>query len=247
MLVAFDGDRDYEQALRLARALVEHYPNTRFYPYAKGFCDQLPRRMDDFKTLRLPTPREWAEMKPKLSRRQQIDFLCQRLRLLNCFQMGQPGGYVPSETQYAESCGLSEDAAWGRNKGKTVVINPLVELEGDRYGFLPTGQQPSKGLELTVADIPAPGTLPARGLVRTGRQFLAGFLRRPQPGRHPLRHRRADQRLGPLRPVRGEETRGDVRRREGRAGPQSHRLGRSKPAQIGRATGHRTRAGRGGP
>ena len=70
-----------------------------------------------------------------LSRAEQIDYLCGRLRLLNCFQLGQPGGWVPGETQYAEPCGLSDDAAWGLRHGKTEVINPYSELTG-RKGSL---------------------------------------------------------------------------------------------------------------
>jgi len=155
MLIAFDGDRDFERALSLARTFVKRYPKTRFYEYAQGFCVELPRRMEDFKTFKLPTPKEWTEMKQRMSRQQQIDFLCARLRLLNCFQRGQPGGYDPSETQYAEPCGLSENAAWGQRKGKTVVINPLVELTGQKYGFIDDETKRSKGLELTIADIPA--------------------------------------------------------------------------------------------
>jgi hypothetical protein len=154
MLVAFVGDRNYEEALKLAKVLAKHYPDTQFYGYAKEFAVQLPKRMDDFKTFKLPTPKEWEEMKKKMSRRERIDFLCERLRLLNCFQMGQPGGYFSSEEQYAEPCGLSEHAAWGLYKGKTAVINPAVELAGQEDGFGRDENAP-KGLKLTMADIPA--------------------------------------------------------------------------------------------
>ena len=155
MLVAFIGDRNYEQALTLARGLARHYPETQLHEYAVGLAEQLPRRMDDFKTLKLPTPAHWAEMKRTMSRREQIDFLCQRLRLLNCFQMGQPGGYHSSATQYAEPCGISENAAWGLNKGKTEVINPVTELAGQHDGLFQDGDNRSTGMNLTVADIPA--------------------------------------------------------------------------------------------
>jgi hypothetical protein len=140
MLAAFAGDRDYEKALKLAQSLVEHYPKTQFFEYAKRLNEQLPRRMDDFKTLKLPMPTEWAELKKKMSRKEQIDFLCRRLQLLNCFQDEQPGGYLETEKQYAEPCGLTADAAWGLGRGKTEVINPVVELTG---------------LKLTISDIPA--------------------------------------------------------------------------------------------
>jgi hypothetical protein len=154
MLVAFVGDRDYPETLKLAQTLAKNYPDTQFYEYAKGLSEQLPRRMDDFKTFRLPTPKEWAEIKKKRPRREQIDFLCQRMRLLNCFQWGQPGGYSFGSTQYAEPCGLSANAAWGLNRGKTEVINPFSELTGQRGVFMREDNK-ERGLDLKVADIPA--------------------------------------------------------------------------------------------
>ena len=150
MLVAFAGDRDYPETLKLAATLAQTYPDTRFHEYAKNLCEQLPRRMEDFKTFKLPTPKEWAEMKGKMSRHEQINFLCKRMRLLNCFQMMQPGGYSPGTTQFAEPCGLSSDAAWGLRRGKTEVINPYTELTGQQV-FV---DREERGLDLKVADIP---------------------------------------------------------------------------------------------
>src|SRR5262249_38770332 len=95
MLVAFAGDRDYAEVLKHAKLINERYPDTRCHAYARGLAEQLPRRTDDFTKFKLPTPAEWADLKKKLTRGQQIDFLCERMRLLNCFQLGQPGGYMP--------------------------------------------------------------------------------------------------------------------------------------------------------
>ncbi|OWK37773.1 hypothetical protein [Fimbriiglobus ruber] len=153
MLVAFVGDRDYGAALGHARQINEKYPDTRFHDYAKELAVQLPKRADDFAKLKLPTPVEWTALKKMLTRDQQIDFLCERMRLLNCFQMGQPGGYSSGETQYAEPRGLSDDAAWGRGGGDTVVINPLTELTGQAGWLVEKGPR-SKGLELAPRDIP---------------------------------------------------------------------------------------------
>jgi hypothetical protein len=50
--------------------------------------------------------------------------LCTRLRLMNCYQNMQPGDVDFLSLQYAEPCGLNEDAAWGGRLGKTQVINP---------------------------------------------------------------------------------------------------------------------------
>lgn len=153
MLVAFAGDRDYARALTLARQIDQLYPGTRFHEYAREMVTQLPARMDDFKTFKLPTAAEWAVLKQQLTRAEQIDYLSARLRLLNCFQMGQPGGYFPDEKQYAEPCGLATDASWGLRQGKTEVINPLTELVGPFNWFGADKPRP-KGLELTIKDVP---------------------------------------------------------------------------------------------
>ncbi len=149
MLGAFVGDRDYAKAEKLARRLADKFPQTRFHAYAVRLADELPQRKDDFDKLKLPTPKDWAALQAKLKRDEQIDYLCQRLRLLNCFQMGQPGGYDITETQYAEPCGISDNAAWGYRRGKTEVINPVVELMGSRE----RDEKAVKGLELKTADI----------------------------------------------------------------------------------------------
>lgn len=109
--------------------------------------------MNDFTKFRLPTRARWAELKMTMTRDEQIDFLCQRMRLLNCFQWGQPGGYDPAQQQYAEPCGLGEDAAWGGGRGKTEVINPLTELTG-RLDWRTGGKRKLRGLRLTIKDIP---------------------------------------------------------------------------------------------
>ena len=156
MLVAFAGDRDYARTLALALQIDKLYPGTPFHEYARGMARQLPGRMDDFKKFKLPTAAEWAGLKKKLTRQEQIDYLCERLRLLNCFQMSQPGGYLPNETQYAEPCGMKANASWGLSKGKTEVINPLTELVGPSnwYG---EGKPRPKGLALTLKDVPSLG------------------------------------------------------------------------------------------
>jgi hypothetical protein len=178
MLVAFVGERDYAEAERLARLVAERFPQTRFHHYARRLAEELPRRRDDFDELRLPTPGEWAELKRKLSRTEQIDYLCRRMRLLNCFQTSQPGGISYTQPQYAEPRGLSENASWGSGWGKTEVINPVVELLGDDKASRWWWQEPG-GLGLTVADIPR-----LAGYLRDDWLVLAvSFWRDFHPGR----------------------------------------------------------------
>jgi hypothetical protein len=156
MLVAFAGDRDFAETHRLANALVQRYPGTRFHDYAVKLSKEIPKRQDDFKKLKLPTPEEWASLKKKLNRAEQIAYLAERMRLLNCFQRGQPlGHYSIRETQFAEPCRLSRNAAWGQGRGETKVINPYRELMGDSEGFFEDEDEKKsfKGLQLTIADI----------------------------------------------------------------------------------------------
>jgi hypothetical protein len=154
MLVAFIGDRDYPKALKFAKILAEHFDGNAFHDYAVRLAEQLPKRGDDFGKLRLPTPREWAALKAKMTRADQIHYLCQRMRLLNCFQWGQPGGFGSSDEQYAEPSGLSSDAAWRLREGGTEVINPVYELAGRIDGFRIIGEKGAEGLQLAVGDLP---------------------------------------------------------------------------------------------
>jgi hypothetical protein len=155
MLSAFAGGRDYGATLKLAKLVRDRFPGTEFHKYAVGLADQLPKRRDDFEQVKLPIATEWTKVKAKLSRAEQIDYLCRRLRLLNCFQWSQPGGVSYAETQYAEARGMERDAAGGGHGGKTEVINPLVELAGEFEGEVDPGATISGGLGLTAPDIPA--------------------------------------------------------------------------------------------
>ncbi|MEO0474375.1 MAG: hypothetical protein AAF085_00200 [Planctomycetota bacterium] len=157
MLVAFIGDRDFDTATRHAKRIAEHSPDTQFYGYAVKLAAELPKRRDDFKTFVLPTPGEWAELKQKLSRDEQIDYLCARLRLLNVYQFGQPGGISYSGTQWPTPQGLSADASWGgstRRDEDGELINPYTELTSDIGWFHPDEQPKPVGMDLTVDDIP---------------------------------------------------------------------------------------------
>jgi hypothetical protein len=129
MLDAFIADRDYPRAEKLARLVDARFAGTRFHDHARRLLRELPLRRDDFDTLKLPTAEEWARVRKTLSRADQIDYLCKRLRLLNCFQQSIPGWIEPKNTQYAEA---SKSGALGF-AGLSLfpareVINPLTEL-----------------------------------------------------------------------------------------------------------------------
>ena len=132
MLREFSDERDYAATLRLARHLSKPvFDGFQYQRRAKNLAAQLERRTDDFKTFRLPAPDEWKALQAKLSRAEQIKYLAERLRLLNCHQWGQPGGVSYRDEQFASAQQSKEKPA--------AVINPFNELTA---------------MKLAVADLP---------------------------------------------------------------------------------------------
>jgi len=144
MLAAFMGDRDYKTALRLARLIGEHYPKTAYSKHAAALAEQLPRRMDDFVTFKLPLPDAWKKIRAGLDRAAAIRYLCERFRLMDSDD---------KDVHYAEPPGMTIHAAYGLGRGKTEVINPLAELLG---GDVWDGEdfREHEGMKPTLADVP---------------------------------------------------------------------------------------------
>jgi hypothetical protein len=93
--------------------------------------EQLERRLGDFKTFKLPAPKEWANLRKRMKRTEQVEYLAKRLRLLNCIQFSQPGGVDYAARQTVEP--------FAKHKGRgTKVVNPYTEL---------------KAMNLTVAEL----------------------------------------------------------------------------------------------
>jgi hypothetical protein len=158
MLVEFIGQRDYGRALEMARRLDRDFAGTRYHSMAKRLLKELPERREDFHSLTLPTRREWKQWCETHTREERIAYLCARLRLMNCYQDSQPGDVDFLDLQYAEPCGLDEDAAYGCWLGKTQVINPLVELIGNKgWHGLEDEDEPAEkipGMNLGIRDVP---------------------------------------------------------------------------------------------
>ncbi|HWB58470.1 MAG TPA: hypothetical protein VG733_03220 [Chthoniobacteraceae bacterium] len=120
MLDAFCEARDYDTALRIANHLAEPEFDTYFYqPRAKELAAQLQKRAGDFKTFTLPSADDWAKQKAGMSREEQIKFLADHLRLLNCAQWGQPGDVSYDQAQVSGAMGAQD---------RKPVINPFNEL-----------------------------------------------------------------------------------------------------------------------
>lgn len=138
MLDHFSGRRDYAEAARLAAHLSKDlFEGYEYQPRAKELLRQLGRRTEDFKTLTLPTAEQWAEQRATMSRDDQIRFLAGRLRLLNCFQWGQPGDVNYNDPQYPRP--MAEYREVEDPRRLPTVINPYVEL---------------RRLKLTIPELP---------------------------------------------------------------------------------------------
>ncbi len=138
MLEKFSLQRNYSEALRLARHLSQPlFDGYEYQERAKELAAQLPMRMEDFKTHALPAEADWKTIAAGLKRAGQVDYLAARLRLLNCFQDGQPGDVNFTDPQYSKP---GRHWPGESNAESLLVINPFNEL---------------RKLRLTPSDIPA--------------------------------------------------------------------------------------------
>ena len=128
MLHAYSFDLDYETALTYAEHLSKPYfEEYNYQPRAVMLKEQLIKYKDiDFKTVTLPTPEEWARYKTKNDRSAWINFLAERIRLLQCIQPGQPGGISYHDQQFKPGAGIW--TRWSEDASSEEVINPYVEL-----------------------------------------------------------------------------------------------------------------------
>jgi hypothetical protein len=134
MLQDFSG-RDYGRALaraeHLSKAVFDEYE---YQSRAKELAAQLKKRGEDFKTFKLPSADEWKKLAAGMSREEQARWLAERLRLLNCLQLGQPSDVNYHDPQFSTVDKRDDEAKTGD------VINPFNEL---------------LALKLTVAELPS--------------------------------------------------------------------------------------------
>ena len=125
MLVAFSHARDFPATLALAKHLSKPvFDDYNYQERTKLLAEQLAKREDDFKKFALPEPAKWEELKKTLKRDEQIKFLAEHMRLLNCIQMGQPGDVNYADPQTAQPFSRGQ----GMVGQGTAVINPYNEL-----------------------------------------------------------------------------------------------------------------------
>jgi hypothetical protein len=131
MLSAFSRSRDYRQAIAFGNHLCGNIFNG--YEYQKtalALTLQLKKDTGDFKSFHIPDSLEWTTLKLQLDRKEQIHYLADRLKLLNCIQPGQPGGisYAMPQLSISFSQASKLGILYWVNNTRYGVINPFIEL-----------------------------------------------------------------------------------------------------------------------
>ena len=131
MLSAYSYEKNYQKAIAIGNHLSgDVFNGYEYQREAISLALQLKNNPEDFRMFLLPDSLDWMALKQKLNRQDQIIYLAERLRLLNCIQPGQPAwiGYGMDQFSipYSESRKLSI-SYWDRNE-KYEVINPYSEL-----------------------------------------------------------------------------------------------------------------------
>ena len=133
MLVAFARDRDRISALNFGRHLSQSiFSNFQYFNQVNLLANQLKNRSEDFVSFNLPDSLSWVDIQKNLTRNEQIEYLLDRLRLLNCDQPGQPAwiSYKDIQTSipFSEIMQDAQIKYFSDGLKKYAVINPFNEL-----------------------------------------------------------------------------------------------------------------------
>lgn len=134
MLIAFAETRNRDNALKFGHHLNQlAFSNFQYYNQVNLLTDQLENRPEDFVSFKLPDSLSWVDIQKKLTRTEQIEYLLDRLRLLNCLQPGQPAWINYTDTQTSipssEITENTETTYFSDGLKKYTVINPFNELQ----------------------------------------------------------------------------------------------------------------------
>jgi hypothetical protein len=132
MLYSFTFERDYQKSIILAAHLSKpEFYDFRYRKTAMELGEQLRKRDGDFVRLTLPSRDIWDSLEHSMPRDEQIKYLAERIKLLNCFQQSQPGGISYKSEQFS------------------VPVTTFIELKQPRSNF-PAGfdQEKIKGFEV---------------------------------------------------------------------------------------------------
>jgi hypothetical protein len=133
MLTAYTRDRDYAKAIEYGSYF--NYIDFKNFYYTKTaieLTNQLKQRKNDFKSFRMPDSLTWVKLKNKMDRKEQFEYLIERLRLLNCQQWGQPCEVHFTEPQtsisYDSITGDTSARSYWEKFTRYKVINPYSEI-----------------------------------------------------------------------------------------------------------------------
>ena len=126
MLEAFVDARDFEKAMRYATHLTSPpFADFEYRERAAELLRELPERMKtDFVTLKLPSPEEWKRLRGGMSRTDQVQYLADRLRLLNVRQPGWPADMDFNQPQRSLPLGGDVGTRVDYTRGEA-CINPV--------------------------------------------------------------------------------------------------------------------------
>ena len=129
MIRAFVDDRDLERTAEIAKHLRDGgFGAAIDRERAVQLATVLDRRSSDFKEFRLPSAEEWKSISARQSRRERVEYLAARLRLLNMVQEGQPGGGEYLDPQWTVRLRDSVDLDPRVTDHPWSVMNPFREL-----------------------------------------------------------------------------------------------------------------------
>ena len=131
MLEAYSHARDYREVIYYGMYLAQpQFEGFEYRSQAIALANQLKGRPDDFKTFCLPDSAAWEQLKITMNRKEQLNYLLDRLHLLNCIQNGQPAFIDYSDDQSSisqDSFRILFDQPWQRRR-EYKVINPYTEI-----------------------------------------------------------------------------------------------------------------------
>jgi len=132
LLEAFSFSRDFEAVQTYSDFFTS--PAFNGYEYqqtAINIGKQIKRGDVNYYTYPFPTEQEWIKLSKNMNRQEQINYLVDKLPLLNCVQLGQPGGInyrmpqtaIPYAQVLADTTIIDE-----QGYEKYYVINPYEEI-----------------------------------------------------------------------------------------------------------------------
>ncbi len=142
MLYAYCNERNYLKAASFG----DHLTGSTFIGFeyretARELTRQLQRKPDDYVSVNLPDSANWQRIKVGMNRTEQLNYLLDRIHLLNCIQYDQPGGisYADGQKSITSDSLLKLPGNFWDNDKKYQLINPYQEILSMKLSLDETG------------------------------------------------------------------------------------------------------------